>query len=616
MPDAHIPAMVSDRARRNPDAAAFRVRRGDAWVDIPWRDVVPRIDHIAAGLLTATELADRARVSIIGNTSMEWVILDFAAMSVGLQTVPVYASLLPEEVGFMHADPGVVLVVAENALQLGKVRAMRGGFRFFDADYPAERVPLKGKVIVVDPTGLEPADDWESLETVEARGKARLAEQRPEMGRRLAMVKRTDIATFTYTSGTTGPPKAVIQTHENMLSLLENIEEVGIFGADVQAGGLFLFLPLAHSFGRLIELAGPFFSCPLVISSVPTLAVDLAGARPGFFPGAPRVYEKMKGKIETGVASAPPLRQRIFAWAMGVGHETIPYVTTGRPLPFWLGLRHAVVDRLVFSKLRARLGFDRARVLLSGSAPLRSDVHEFFLAMGLLLLEAYGLTETCPGLTANRPGRMRIGTVGQAIKGIELRIAEDGEVLAKGPNITSGYLNRADVTSEAIDAEGWFHTGDLGSLDTEGFLTITGRKKELLKTSGGKYIAPVKIEARLKAPSFVQEAVVIGDNRNYCVALFSVDAENLAEWAKKEGIPAEPSHPRIRAVLQAHVLSVNETLATFESIKYFEVLPGPMTVEGGELTASLKVKRTVVSTKYADLIEEMYRRTRGSGDGA
>ncbi len=614
MSDAHIPAMVLDRAQRNLDDAAFRVRRGDAYVDVPWRDVMPRIDHLAAGLLTATDLPDRARVSIIGNTSMEWVILDFAAMSVGLQTVPVYASLLPEEVGFMHADPGVVLVVAENALQLGKVRAMRGGFRFFDIDYPVERLPLKGKVIVVDPTGLEPADDWESLEAVEARGKARLAELRPEMSRRLAMVKRDDIATFTYTSGTTGPPKAVIQTHGNMLSLLENIEEVGIFGPDVQVGGLFLFLPLAHSFGRLIELGGPFFSCPLIISSVPTLAADLAASRPGFFPGAPRVYEKMKGKIETGVAAAPPVRQKIFAWAMGVGRETIPYVTTGRPLPFWLGMQNALADKLVFSKLRARLGFDRAKVLLSGSAPLRSDVHEFFLAMGLVLLEAYGLTETCPGLTANRPGRMRIGTVGQAIKGVELRIAEDGEVLAKGPNITSGYLNRADATSEAFDDQGWFHTGDLGSLDADGFLTITGRKKELLKTSGGKYIAPVKIEARLKAPSFIQEAVVIGDNRNYCVALFSVDTENLTEWAKREGIPAEPSHPRVREVLQAHVLIVNQTLASFESIKYFEVLPGPMTVEGGELTASLKVKRKVVSTKYADVIEEMYRRSKGAGE--
>lgn len=608
MADQHIPAMIQRCAARSPDAPAFRIKRDGGWVDVPWKDVVPRVEAIAAGLLSAAELPDGARVSIIGNTTMDWVILDFAAMSVGLQTVPVYASLLPEEVGFMHADPQVMLVVAENALQVGKVRAMRDGFTFFDVTYTRAQIPLRGKIIVVDPTGLDPADDWESLAQLEARGKERLASLRDEMKRRLGKVKRGDIATFTYTSGTTGPPKAVIQTHDNMLSLIENIEEVNIFGKEVQEGGLFLFLPLAHSFGRLIELAGPYYGTPLVMSSVPTLAADLGTSRPGFLPAAPRVYEKMKGKVEGGVAASPPVRQKIFRWAIGVGKETIPYVTTGQPLPGWLNFRRSIADKLVFSKVRAKMGLDRCAVLLSGSAPLRSDVHEFFMALGFTLIEAYGLTETCPGLSANRPGRMKIGTVGQAIKGVTLRVAEDGEVLAKGPNITSGYLNRPDATGDAFDAEGWFHTGDLGSLDADGFLTITGRKKELFKTSGGKYIAPVKIEARLKALPFLQEAVLIGDGVHFCVALFSLDPENFAEWAQKEGIPADPGHARVREVIAAHVKGVNQTLASFESVKYFEILPGPMTVDGGELTASLKVKRKVVSTKYAQLIEDMYSR--------
>lgn len=616
MADIHISGMVRERAARNPSAAAFRVKRGEAYVDVPWSEILPRLDAIAAGLLSAAEIPDGARVSIIGNTSMDWVILDFAAMSAGLQTVPIYASLLPEEVGFMHADTGVSLVVAENASQVAKVRAMRDGFRFFDVDYGKDRLNLVGKIVVVDPTGLAPADDWESLADLEARGRAQLESLRGEIERRIGKVNRQDIATFTYTSGTTGPPKAVIQTHENMLSILENIEEVQLFGPKVQEGGLFLFLPLAHSFGRLIELAGPFYQCPLVISSVPTLAADLVASRPGFFPGAPRVYEKMKGKIEAGVGAAPPLRQKIFGWALGVGKATIPYVTTGQPLPTMLGLQYALADKIVLSKLRARLGLDRASILLSGSAPLRSDVHDFFLALGFVLLEAYGLTETCPGLTANRPGKIKVGTVGQAIKGVTLKIAEDGEILAKAPNITQGYLNRPDATGEAFDEEGWFHTGDLGSLDADGFLAITGRKKELLKTSGGKYIAPVKIEARLKAPPFVQEAVVIGDGRHFVVALFSCDPETLADWAKAQGIPAEPQHPKVRETLQAHVNEVNNTLASFESVKYFEILDGPMTVDGGELTASLKVKRTVVSTKYASLIEGMYARQKGGSDAA
>ncbi|MBM4367394.1 MAG: long-chain fatty acid--CoA ligase [Deltaproteobacteria bacterium] len=608
MADLHIPAMIERAAQRDPSAPAFRRKQDGAWVDVPWKDVQPRIAAIAAGLLTAADLPDGARVSIIGNTTMDWVILDFAAMSVGLQTVPVYASLLPEEVGFMHADPQVRLVVAENAAQVAKVRAMRGGFRFFEKEYGADQVPLLGRIVVVDPTGLEPADDWESLADLEARGVARLPELREEMARRLAKVQRSDIATFTYTSGTTGPPKAVIQTHDNMLSLVENIEEVDIFGPAVREGGLFLFLPLAHSFGRLIELAGPYFATPLVLSSVPTLAADLLGSRPGFLPAAPRVYEKMKGKVDGGVAASPPVRQKIFAWAIGVGKETIPYVTTGQPLPAWLAFRRAIADKLVFSKVRAKMGLDRCAVLLSGSAPLRADVHEFFLALGFNLIEAYGLTETCPGLTANRPGRMKIGTVGQPIKGVTIKVADDGEVLAKGPNITSGYLNRPDATGEAFDADGWFHTGDLGSVDSENFLTITGRKKELFKTSFGKYIAPVKIEARLKAVSFVQEAVLIGDGHHYCVALFSLDPENFGEWAQREGIPAEPGHARVRQVIEAHVAAVNGTLASFETVKYFEVVPGPFSVDGGELTASLKVKRKVVSTKYAHLIDDMYAR--------
>lgn len=606
MADQHLGQMIVDRGRERPESIAFRVKRGESYTDVAWRDVLPRIERIAAGLLTAAELADGARMSIIGNTSMDWVVLDAAALSVGLQTVPVYASLLPEEVGYMHVDTSVQLIVVENGDQLSKVRTMKKGFKFFDVSYGPERVLAKGKVVVVDPTGLAPAADWESLADVEARGTARLAELRGEMDRRAKLIRREHTATFTYTSGTTGPPKAVVQTHENMLSMLENIEDVGLFEDRVRAAGLFLFLPLAHSFGRLIELAGPFFRCPLVISSVPTLAADLALSRPGFFPGAPRVFEKMMAKILTAVAGAPPVRKKLFDWAVGVGKKTIPYVCAGKPLPAGLSIQQKLADKLVLSKIRAKLGFDRAVVLLSGSAPLRSDVHEFFLAIGLLLVEAYGLTETCPGLTANRPGAVRIGTVGQVIKGITIRIADDGEILAKGPNITSGYLNRPDATADAFDAEGWFHTGDLGSMDADGFLKITGRKKELLKTSGGKYIAPVKIEARLKALPILQEAVVIGDGRNFCVCLFSLDSENFNDWAKREGIPADPAHEKVRTLLEKHVGEVNSTLASYESIKYFRVIPGPMSVDGGELTASLKVKRKVVSEKYASLIEAMY----------
>jgi long-chain acyl-CoA synthetase len=599
-------AMMRARMASSPDTIAFRVRRGNAYVDTRWSEVRARAEAIGAGLLTAMELEHNAAISIIGNNSMDWVICDFAAQLVGLRTVPVYASLLPEEVGYMHVDTGVVLAIAEDAAQVAKLRALRQGFSFFDRNYAASEVPLR-KIVVMRPEGLAPADDWESLEALEARGRAKLAETAADREQRLGRLQRDQTATYTYTSGTTGPPKAVIQTHGNMLAMLEAVAELDLFSEAVKANGVFFFLPCAHSFGRLIELAGPYFGVAMVMANVPTLAEDLGLSRPGFFPAAPRVFEKMKAKIESAVAGSPPIRQRIFGWALGVGRATIPYRAEGRQPPFLLGLQQRLADRVVYSKLRERLGMDNVIIALSGSAPLSTDVHEFFLAIGVNLIEAYGLTETCPGLTTNMPDNFKIGTVGRPFPGVTIRIADDGEILAKGPNITSGYLNRPDATGEAFDDDGWFHTGDLGSMDPQGFVKITGRKKELIKTSGGKYVAPTKIEGRLKSLPIIQEAVVIGDTHNYCVALVSLDPEELAEWAKQQGVAAEPQGEAARAAVQAHLDTVNAGLASFESIKRFRLLPGPLTVDNGLLTASLKVKRKVVEERYKDLVDEMYR---------
>jgi long-chain acyl-CoA synthetase len=596
--------LLHARAEASPNDIAIRTKEGSAWVTRSWGELRDRADIIAAGILSATELADNDVVGLLGQTSENWLACDFAALSVGMQTVPIYASLHPEEVGYAHVDTDIKLVIVDNKDQLEKIRTMRKGFTFFDKIYEADKISLR-HIVVIDPTGIEAADDWESLADLEARGKAELEGRREDMLRRRKAAKPDQTATYTYTSGTTGPPKAVIQTHDNHLSMSRSVASAGVLDDDMREGGLFLFLPLAHSFGRLIQFAGPFKNLHLVISSVPTLAEDLGQTRPGFFPGAPRVFEKMKAKIETAVAGAPPIRQKLFAWAVGVGTETVPYRCTGKPVPFFLGLRHGLADKLVLSKLRARLGFDRSFALLSGSAPLDPDVHTFFLAMGLDLLEAYGLTETCPGLTANMPGKIKIGTVGPALPGVEIKIADDGEILAKGPNITQGYLNRPDAT-EAGFQDGWFCTGDLGAKDDDGFVKITGRKKELIKTSGGKYVAPAKIEGQLKGLPFVQEAVVVGDRRNYCVCLISVDPEELGDWAKQKGIPAETDHPDVKKAIEAHVAKVNDGLASFESIKYWRLTPEPLTIDNGLLTASLKVKRGIVEERYADIIDDMY----------
>ncbi|MFT7579957.1 MAG: long-chain acyl-CoA synthetase, partial [Myxococcota bacterium] len=512
-------------------------------------------------------------------------------------------TLLPEEAGYLHSDTEAVVAVVENALQLEKVRSLRTGFNFFDRDYAPEEVKLR-HIVVMDPTGVEPADDWESLADLEKRGTEQLEATAAEREKR-GGGKRADVCTYTYTSGTTGPPKGVIQTNENMLSMVESCDETGILAEPVREGGLDLFLPLAHSFGRLIELAGPFFDAPIILSGIPTLASDLKETRPGFFPAAPRVYEKIKAKIETAVAGAPPIRQKLFKWAMNSGKKTIPYRSQGKPVPFLTGMQYKLADKLVLSKLRAKLGFDRCFILLSGSAPLNVEVHEFFLAAGMDLLEAYGLTETCPGLTTNLPDSFKLGTVGKPFPGVTIKIAADGEILAKGPNITSGYLNRPDATAGAFDDEGWFLTGDLGSMDSDGFVKITGRKKELMKTSGGKYIAPAKLEGRMKNLTIVQECISVADTRNYVTCLVAIDPEELEDWAKQTGSPNDPNSPEVAAVVQAHIDEVNKTLAKYETIKYMRIVE-PMTVENGILTASLKVKRSVVLDRYADLIEEMY----------
>jgi long-chain acyl-CoA synthetase len=595
--------MILDRVAKSPNRPAIRHKVGGTWKDISYRELGEQMERIASGLLTAIdELEDNAAISILGNTSANWIACDFACLSAGLRTVPVYATLTPAEVGYLHVDTEAVIAICENAEQLEKVREMRKGFTFFDNEYAADRVKVQ-HIVVIDPTGCE-GDDFETLEQLEARGAEKLAETDEDRKRR-ADNPRDLTCTYTYTSGTTGPPKGVIQTNGNMLSMLESIDQIGLFGEKVQAHGLFLFLPLAHSFGRLIELGGPFYDSPIIISGVPTLVDDLGETKPGFFPAAPRVFEKMKARIESAVAGASGFRQALFNWAVNTGKETIPYRSRGESLPWFLQQKFNLADSLVLSKLRARLGFDNAEVLLSGSAPLNVEVHSFFMAMNLNLLEAYGLTETCPGLTTNLPEKFKIGTVGMPFPGVQIKIADDGEILAKGGNITSGYLNRPEATKEAFDDEGWFCTGDLGSMDDEGFVKITGRKKELMKTSGGKYIAPAKLEAKLKDLTIVQEAVTIADTRNYVTALIAIDPEELEDWAKQTGNAADAQSEAVKQAVQSHIDTINADLARYETIKYFRIVE-PMTVESGLLTASLKVKRKVVHERYADLIDDMY----------
>lgn len=615
--DVSIAQMFFDRSRAAGDHPALRKKQGCGFVDVSYASQALQVEAVAAGLLSMVGgLATGARVAIFASTRSEWLAIDFAALSLGAITVPLYPTVLTPEVGYLHVDASIDVVFCEGKEQLEKVRTMRGGFRFLDKDYGPERIELR-HIVVLDTAGIEVADDWESFATLLARGRGLVAAGAPEVAereRRTRALTRADIATYSYTSGTTGAPKGVIQTHGNWLSILDVAGDMGIFTAGTRETGVFLFLPLAHAFGRLNGFGAVYFQAVVVLSTVETLLDDLTGSQPGFLPSAPRMYEKIYARLMATVAAAPPRRQKIFAWAIDIGTRTIPHRRLHQPLPPLLKAQHLIADRLVLSKIRTRLGLSRVESMLTGSAPLAPAVHEFFFAIGLTLIEAYGLTETCPGISANRPDDWKLGTVGKLLKNVQVRFETDGEICVKGPNVTSGYLNRDDANAAAFDVDGWFHTGDIGAMDSEGFLMITDRKKDLLKTSGGKYIAPQKIEGLLKARPLITEAVVIGDNKKYCTALIVVDDDVLQQWSTQTGQAADRRAPATLAHLQQQVAAVNADLAPFETIKYFRVVSEAFSVQNGLLTPSFKVKRKAVSARYAGLIDEMYEAslTRGA----
>ncbi len=613
--DTSLAHMFVARARAGGSLPALRVRRagnGDdrrGFVDVAWSALLERAHDVAAGLLTLPggPVARGASVAIVSATRAEWIIAEWAILSLGAVTVPVYGSLLAPEVGFVLQDAAVDVVIVEGKTQYEKFRAVADGFSFFDVHYG--RLHAR-HVVVIDPTGLSPSPDWESFAALEARGRKHRDDTEAARHARLASLSRADVASIAYTSGTTGAPKGVVQTHGNWLAVLDAIAQLDFFTERTRINGAFLFLPLAHAFGRLVSLGCAYFTAPAILSSPETLLSDLVDARPGFVPAAPRMYEKMYAKLTSVVQTQSPRRQQIFGWAVDVGHQTLPYRQKNEPLPRLLQAQLAIADRLVFSKLRARLGLDRCDVMLSGSAPLSPAVHEFFLAMGVLLVEAYGLTETCPAISANTPKRWKPGTVGAVLHGVQLRVADDGEICVKGPNVFAGYNNRPADNAAAFDDDGFFRTGDIGHVDDDGFLSLTDRKKDLLKTSGGKYVAPQKVEGLLKARPLVGEAVVLGDHRNFCTALIAIDDEGLQAWAARTGNPADAHAPTTTAFLQEQLDAVNATLASFETIKAFRVVDEPFTVENGLLTASFKVKRKVVALRFADVIDELYATTK------
>ncbi len=573
-----------------PDCLLTKV--GGTYQPVSTAELVDRVRKLAKGL-EGLGVQRGDRVALMAENGPHWPAVDFATLCVGAVLVPIYPTLLPEQAAYIANDCGANVVFAQTVQHLQGFLSQ------------ADQLPQVRHLVLIQ--GEPPAGD--PRVTTLADLLARTSEIDPAAFEQKARsVQPDELATFVYTSGTTGQPKGVMLTHRNIASNVAAAMEVlplpGRFTA-------LSFLPLSHSFERTVDYAYFNQGCTIAYAeSVATVAQNLQEVKPQVFVSVPRVYEKVLSRVQENVASAPPIRQKIFAWAVSVGREALPWRLKRKSPPGLLGLKLAIADKLVFGKIRERLG-GRFEFALSGGAPLSRDVAEFFWGAGVPIFEGYGLSETAPVLTDNTPDHVKMGTVGRTVPGVTLKIAEDGEILGKGPNIMKGYWNLPEATAEVIDSEGWFHTGDIGEIDAEGFLRITDRKKELIINAYGKNVAPAPIENALKASRFIGQAVVIGDRRKFLSALLVPDFEVLKPWAEKQGIGAADvaallRDSRLRELIRQEVDTVNSRLASFEKIVAWELLPNEFTLETGELTPTQKVKRRVINQKYGDVIERLY----------
>ncbi len=576
----------------------LKYKRDGAWRTYNSDEFRTAVEELSMGLRAlGVERGDR--VAILSENRPEWAFADLATLTAGAVDAPIYSTLTPPQVLYILNDSEAKVLFVSNEVQARKLQEVRSQAKHLQHVVRMDAAPIA---------------DTLSFDEVRARGREALAKDREAVRRRAAEVKPDDLATLIYTSGTTGDPKGVMLTHWNMTSnVLAASKVFSELGADDVA---LSFLPLCHSFERTAGHNYMLF-CGATIAyaeSVEKVPENMQDVRPTLMSSVPRLYEKMYARINDKVASDPPLRQKIFRWALGVGRRIFAHRVNKTQPGFWLGLQFGLADKLVFSKIKERTG-GRLRLFVSGGAPLAREIAEFFGAAGLLVCEGYGLTETSPVITCNSPRQMRPGTVGKPIEGVEIKIAEDGEILARGPNIMKGYFKKPEATAECIDAEGWFHTGDIGVIDADGFLAITDRKKDIIVTSGGKNIAPQPIENALKSNPLFGEVVMIGNKRNYACALVVPNFEALEKWAQAQGLsPASRAelaeNPRVREHYEKLVKDLTPHLAQFEKIKKIAVLAREFTLEAGELTPTLKVKRRVVEQKYADTIAKLY----GDGD--
>ena len=592
-----VPRMLFDRIAATPDAEAYRFPVGDGWGSVTWAETGEIVRTLAAGLL-ALGIRPEERVAIASSTRIEWLYADLAIASAGAATTTVYPSTGAEEVGFLLLDSGSRIAFAEDDVQVTKLRGQR------------DRLPDLARVITFDGT---PDGDWVlSLDDLRDLGAKHLAEHPDAVERAVDAVRPEDLATLIYTSGTTGQPKGVELPHRCWTYIGVAAEGLDILTIDDLQ---YLWLPLSHSFGKMLQAVQLQVGFPTAVDGrMDRIVPNLAEIRPTFMAGPPRIFEKVHAKVVQSVEEEGGVKGALFGWAFGVGTRVAQARVDGTSVGPFTRAQHAVADRLVLAKVRERLG-GRVRFMISGSAALSPDVASWFHAAGMVVLEGYGMTETSAGACIVRLDDPTFGKVGPPVLGTEVKIAEDGEIFLRGPSVMRGYHRQPEATAEVLDADGWLATGDVGELDSAGRLRITDRKKDLIKTSGGKYIAPQSIEMLFKALCpLASQMVVHAEGRNYATALITLDPEALAQWAGANDVTttdyAELTRlPAVRDYVQASVDQMNGRLNRWETIKDFRILDRDLTVEAGEVTPSMKVRRKVVETSYRPLLDSMYSAT-------
>jgi long-chain acyl-CoA synthetase len=579
-------------ARLYRDAPAVQFKDGDAGVRRSFLEVEETVRDLALGLVDLG-VAKGDKVSILANTRPEWTYFDFAALSIGATVVPIYQTNSPEECQYVLENSDAKVVVVEDDEQLEKIRAVR------------DRLPLLEHVVRMTGAGSGTI----SLEELAVRGAVRGAPnlRSAEWERLWRAVTPADVCTFIYTSGTTGPPKGCVITHGNYRAMLDMVKETSVIeGEDVT----YLYLPLAHSFALLIQLGSFDLGATIAYWERDPLKImpNLAEIKPTYFPSVPRIFEKIYTTATSAMEKEGGLKKAVFDWSIRVGGKMREAERAARKPSFLLRRQYEFADKKVLSKIRGLFG-GKLRLAVSGAAPINPDILRFFDAAGVLVLEGWGMTETSTAATISTPDDFKIGTIGKPFPGCEVRIAEDGEILVKGPNVFQGYYKNEEATRETI-VDGWLHTGDLGAIDPDGFIRITGRKKDIIITAGGKNITPANLEAEIKQHPLVSQCVVVGDRRPYLVALVTLDPEEAVAYAKEHGLPEDPAalagNADLRATIEAHLAKVNEKFARVEQVKKIAILPQDLSQESGELTPTLKVKRAVVADKHQGEIEKLY----------